>query len=52
MQTSVAADAPPVAPRAESMGYLAVEAQDIAYNPDRTTVGTVVANSSISTMAD
>ena len=43
MQTSVAADAPRVAPRAESMGYSAVEAQDIVYNPDRTTVGTVVA---------
>jgi hypothetical protein len=43
MQTSVAADALRVAPRAESMSYLAVETKDIAYNPDRTTVGTVVA---------
>jgi hypothetical protein len=42
MQTAVATDTPRVAPRTESMNYLAVEAQDIAYNPDRTTVGTVV----------
>ena len=42
MQTAVAMGTPRVAPRAESMGYSAVETQDIAYNPDRTTVGTVV----------
>jgi len=43
MQTAVATEAPRVAPPAQSMDYLAVEAQDIAYNPDRSSMGTVVA---------
>ena len=43
MQTTVATETPRVAPPAESMSYLAVEAQDIAYNPDRSTVGTISA---------
>ena len=44
MQTAVAAEATRVAPPpAESTNYLAVEAQDIACNPDRTSAGTVFA---------
>ena len=42
MHTAVATETPTVAPRAESMSYLAVEAQDTAYNHDRTRMGTVV----------
>ena len=43
MQTAVAAETPRVAPPAESMSYLAIETREIAYNPDRTTAGTVAA---------
>ena len=42
MQTAVATETPRVAPPAEPMSYLAIEAQDVAYNPDRSSVGTVV----------
>jgi len=43
MQTVVATETPRVTPPAESMSYLAVEAQDIAYTPSRSTGGTVSA---------
>jgi hypothetical protein len=42
MHTAVATETPRVAPPTESMGYYAIETQDIAYNPDRSSVGTVV----------
>jgi hypothetical protein len=43
MQTAVATETPRVAPQAESVGYFAVETQDIAYDPHRTSAGTVSA---------
>lgn len=43
MGTAIATEAPRVTPSMESVSYLAVEAHDTAYNPDRTSGGTVVA---------
>jgi len=43
MQTAVATETTRVAPPAESTSYLAIEAQDIAFNPERRSMGTVVA---------